>query len=158
MKPNAFEKTTTGIVIVALAALAGCQSAEERCNAAKLEAYDAWDAWARRALADAQADEDACASVRGSPIVPSPIPGLPPSDPFMECVVRQMVQRHMPPDHEEIGRVRDRARGGAIPFRDAVQRLRDAHAEHPETLATPEAQHAFGAADSHWERCSTVSP
>lgn len=31
-------------MIVAACAVVGCQSAEERCNAAKVEAYDAWEA------------------------------------------------------------------------------------------------------------------
>lgn len=149
--------TKIWVWIAMLPVLVGCQSAEERCNAAKVEAYDAWDAWAQQTRADQRGFEDTCAPERGRPPIQA-YPGAPSFDPFVGCVAREFLLHNNPPAYDEIEHVRDRARGGAIPFRDGVRALRDQHADHPETLATAVAQRAFAAADTHWVQCSSVSP
>jgi hypothetical protein len=110
-------------MVVVLGVLVGCQSAEERCNAAKVEAYDAWTAWRD--------------SVHGD--------------------------FNLWADIEAAG---NRARGPAIPFRDAVRLVRTNHEARvagplggdPAALSTPLAERAFAAADAHWAQCSSVNP
>lgn len=129
---------------IALGVIAvGCESAEERCNAAKVAAHDAFEAWAvvaderwehaealRRECMSAPADSDCFARAGRADIAAGVGP-------------------------RELRRIGDRATGGAVAFRDAVAGFRD---DYNITADEPVEEAAFAAAAAHWEACQAVDP
>lgn len=111
----------------------GCQSAEERCNAAKVTAHDAWEAYA------VEAEQNHARAAQ--------IPGL--------SLLERLGASGTSP--QPIRRVGALARGGAIAFRDAVRAFRRSERINDEDLSTA-ATAAFRDADLHWDACQAVEP
>lgn len=161
---------------------AGCKSAEAKCNAAKVGAYDAWAKYADDATSawgPATRARDACGSDPGAqPMTRRQAEamqrlgvGAGSSSDFAElasaesesraweacsAAARVLEQRaaEASPRPGEITGIRDAARGGAIHMRDAVRAFRDGRAvSGPSSSAA-----AFAAADQHWEACQEVTP
>jgi hypothetical protein len=128
--------------VVVIGAL-GCQSAEERCNTARVGAHDAWDAWATQIRADFETYERAHCPPRGEI-----------SAARMDCEVAAHGSVGGPPAGS-IERVRDAASGRALPFRDRVRAFRQTYAEETES---PLGQAALAAADGAWDACQSVDP
>jgi hypothetical protein len=130
-------------IVFVLTLLLGCESAESRCNAARVEAHDAWEAWAVRseeARTRAESMRRECVS--------GPTDG--------ECL-REAGRAELAagPPARDLRRVRDRAADGALAFRDAVSRFRD---DFSITAADAVEERAFTAATAHWDACHQVSP
>lgn len=130
------------MALVLMITLAGCESAEERCNAAKVAAHDAWDAWATRSE-----EEHARAESMRLACMTNPAEGCLRAVGLVELVAG--------PSTRVLRRLRDRAAGGALEFRDAVTRFRD---DHRITADDPVEQRAFDASAAHWDACHEVNP
>jgi hypothetical protein len=156
------------IVIVAMSAAVGCGSAEEECNGAKVEAYDAWEAVAAALDAEAAAvvetplpPPDQAPEASAGPPNRYGIAGVDPEEvrrAHLRTEARLEADRHrdrLTREARDARHMRDLARGGALAYRDAAG---IAVEELGQSLDAALRERVARATASHWESCSPVSP
>lgn len=151
-------------------ALFGCQSAEERCNEARVEAYDAWTAHIAElerlgVVAETRRRDEyrACIERRGSfPREWNTDRRSLRLDDSVPVRIRADCDLELDSSSDEEAalaaarRVPPVARGGAIPFHETVDAFRAAHGAAQEGVVTW--SRTVSASDALWESCRSVSP